>query len=137
MKKIAKWIRHNQGLTASIVICLALLIWTFGCESTVASILDPSKMVNAEQLDLEIESELARLNLEIDIFIRQGALLKDQLARLDERKRALFEFAKVSALSGGVSVEGLLVLVGLITGAGAVADNRIKDKVIKNRPVKV
>lgn len=136
MKSAMKWIRHNQGLTVSFAICFVLLIWTFGCESKVSSLIDSGKMVTLTELDLEIAGEIARLNLQVDSLIRRGELKQDQLVKLDAAKKQLFELASLAAATGGVNIPGLLALVGTITGAGLLVDNRIKDKVIKNRPLK-
>lgn len=136
MKKIAKWIRHNQGIFASMIICAVLLVWGLGCQSKVASIRTPSKKITEEQLDIEVDQMAAELNIELDTLIRTAELKKQLLARQDELKRKFFELAKVTAATGTVNPVAVLAMLGSIIGAGAVVDNRIKDKVIKNRPLK-
>lgn len=135
MQKLMKWIRHNQGMTVSIAICLVLLIWTFGCEAKVDSLLVPDKKVSADELKIEVDSEIARLNQQIDLILRSAELKLAQLAKLDEAKKKLFEFAAITAASGTVNPAGLIAFVGSLIGAGAIVDNLIKDKVIKNRPL--
>ena len=136
MTHITKWIRHNQGLFVALLICTALMVWTFGCPSKVTSLLDDTKKVTAEELNLELEAETARLEAELDQLIKRAGLKKAELARQDAIKQKLYEFAAITAESGGVNIPGLLALAGSITGAGLLVDNRIKDKVIKNRPLK-
>lgn len=134
MKNIAKWVRHNQGVTFSILLIIIVTAWTFGCESRVASLLNPTKMVNSEELKVELDSEVARLQLEIERMLATADLRLAHLARLEAVKQKLFEFAAITADAKTVNPAGVVGLLFSILGIGAVIDNRIKDKVIKNRP---
>lgn len=120
----------------ALLLSAVLLLWSFGCESKVASLLEPDKMVTAEELNLELEAESLRLQTELDLLIKQAKLKQADLARQDAIKARLFEFAAITAQGGGFNPAGLLALTGSILGFGAIVDNRIKDKVIKNRPLK-
>lgn len=135
MKVIWKWIRHNQGAFVALIIVCGLMVWNFGCESKVQSLKNPDIMVNAEELALEIESVVAVLNLEAETILAQGELRMEELEKMDEFKRTLINFAAITADAQTVNPAGLLALVFSILGFGAVVDNRIKDKVIKNRPL--
>lgn len=136
MSAITKWIRHNQGVFVALLIASGLLIWTYGCESTVSSLTTEGKKVTREELNLEVQKESQRLEAELDMLTKQAALKTQQLDRQDAIKQKLFEFAAVTAESGGVNTAGVLALAGSILGFGAIVDNRIKDKVIANRPLK-
>ena len=59
-----------------------------------------------------------------------------ELARQDEIKAKLINFAAITVDAGTVNPAGVVGLLFSIVGVGAVIDNRIKDKVIKNRPLK-
>lgn len=135
LSKIVKWIRHNQGLFIALLISAGLLIWTFGCRSMVGSLIEPDKRVTRDELALELDSECARLEAELDLLIKRAAVKVAELDRQDEIKRKLFEFAAITAQAGTVNPAGVLALAGSILGFGAIVDNRIKDKVIKNRPL--
>lgn len=135
MKAIWKWISKNQGISVAVIICVCLMFWTFSCESRVSSIIDPSKMVNAAELEVEIESESARLLAELEILAKRGKLKTDELVKKNSLKKQLMEFAAISATTGGFNPSGLVTMAFSILGFGAVVDNRIKDKVIKNRPL--
>lgn len=137
MKNIAKWVRHNQGVVLSVSLSFMLMIWTFGCESKVASLLNPTKMVSSEELKLELNSEVARLQLDIERMIATADLKLAHLAQLEAVKQKLFEFAAITADAKTVNPAGVVGLLFSMLGIGAVIDNRIKDKVIKNRPLKV
>lgn len=136
MKQLTKWIRHNQGLFVALLVCGGLLVWTFGCQSKVTSLTQPGTMVTAAELSLELEAEASRLQAELDSLIKRAKLKQVELARQDAIKQKLFEFAAITAGSGSFNPAGLLALTGSILGFGAIVDNRLKDKVIKNRPLK-
>lgn len=135
MQAIAKWIRHNQGVTVGLVVSLGLLAWTIGCESKVTSLIEPAKKVSAGELDIELRSETARLEAELDQLMKRAELRVEELNRQNEIKRKLFEFAALTAQAGTVNPSGVITLVGSVLGMGLLVDNRIKDKVIKNRPL--
>lgn len=136
MEQITKWIKHNQGAFVALIICAILLVWTFGCQSKVTSLIYDDKKVTAEELNLELKLEAARLKAELDQLVEKAELKKTVLARQDAIKQKLFDFAAITAQSGGVNIPGLLATTFSVLGFGAVIDNRIKDKVIKNRPLK-
>ena len=137
MQTVKKWLSHNQGFAVSIAICFVLLIWTFGCESKVDSIKNPGVKVNRAEFALEVQELSRDPETDPDWLWGRAQLGFDRLDRDDEVRVKLFEFAALSASTGGVSTPGVITLVGSIIGIGAIADNRIKDKVIKNRPLAV
>lgn len=135
MKNLAKWIRHNQGVFLAVIICIGLLVWTIGCESKVTSSIDPTRMVTAAELNLEIEAESMRLQSELEQLIKRAELKHVELARQDAIKQKLLDFALLTSEAGAFNMSGLIGLVAGVVGIGAVVDNRIKDKVIQNRPL--
>lgn len=128
-----KLIRHNQGMVAGVVICVLLVLWTYGCHSTVKSLVNDEK-VSRDEFALELESEVQRLELELDTLQKTAMTRFAEFDRQDALKRMLFETASLTATTGGFNPTALITLAGSILGIGAVVDNRIKDKVIKNRP---
>lgn len=137
MTAIMKWVRHNQGVVVALLVCVGTFIWTFGCMSKVTSLIDPTKMVTAAELDLEIEEESLRLQAELDSLIRRAKVKQAELTRQDSIKQKLFDFAAITVDGGTVNPAGVVGLLFSVFGIGAVVDNRLKDKVIKNRPLKV
>lgn len=135
MKALATWIRHNQGIFVALIIGCGLLVWTYGCESKVSSLKYPDIKVNAAELELEIESEVARLTLEIENFVAKGELKIEELAKMDRIRDELINFVAITADAKTVNPAGLVALLFSVLGVGAVVDNRMKDKVIKNRPL--
>ena len=130
-----EWVRHNQGFAFAVIIAIAISFWIYGCESKVASILAPNQKINRVELNLEIAKEQKRLEAELDNLIALGNARNQDLDRQDELKRKLAEFGMMAVESGGVNPAGVATLLGSILGAGLLVDNRIKDKVIKNRPI--
>lgn len=137
MKNIARWIRHNQGVTLSILLIIIALGWVLGCQSKVTSLLDPAKMVTAAELELELAAECQRLEMELDVLVKSAELKQAELLRQNEIKQKFVNFAAITVDAGTVNPAGVLGLLFSVFGIGAVIDNRIKDKVIKNRPLKV
>ena len=137
MKELAKWIRHNQGVVVAFVIACVLMVWTYGCESKVSSLIEDGKMVNAAELNVEIESETVRLQAELELLLKYSQLKVDELARAEAIKNMLMDFVAITADAQTVNPAGVVALLFTILGVGAVVDNRIKDKVIKNRPLKI
>ncbi|KKM97805.1 hypothetical protein LCGC14_1164380 [marine sediment metagenome] len=137
MKNLAKWISKNQGVFVALLIAAGVLVWTLGCESKVTSLTDPSKMVTADELNLEIEAESMRLQAELDQLMKRAELKFVELSKKDAIKQKLMDFSLLAAQTGTLNPSGLVGLIAGIVGIGAVIDNRIKDKVIKNRPLKV
>ncbi len=135
MKTLRKIISHNQGQTLAIVIIAVLVLWTYGCESKVSSILEPSLQVNREDLQVEVDSEIRRLEGELEHIAAKAQAKVHDLDRQDAFKKKLFDFAAIAVEGSGWNPSGLVGLAFSVFGIGAVIDNRIKDKVIKNRPI--
>jgi len=136
MKKLMQTFRHYQGTSVAIIIVIAVLFWTYGCESKVASIMAPNQKVTRAELTLEVQKEAERLENELDNLIALAELKEQDLDRQDAFKAKLVELGTVVAEGGTLNPVGVGVgLLGII-GIGATVDNRIKDKVIKNRPIK-
>lgn len=137
MKKIRRWIRHNQGMAFSILLIIIVGVWTFGCESQVLSLLKPGLKVNRQELNLEIAVERQRLEAALSNLIKSAELKHQKLDQFDAIKEKLLNFAAITADAGTVNPAGVVGLLFSVVGIGAMLDNRLKDKVIKNRPLKV
>lgn len=131
---MVKLISHNQGTFVGIVLVIVLLVWTYGCQSTIRSPIS-DKMVTRPELRLEVDIQVKRLEVELDNMQEQAALQFVALDRQDEIKQKLFNFAALSVESNTFNPTGIITLAGTLLGLGFGIDNRIKDKVIKNRPI--
>lgn len=133
MKKIMKWIDHNQGLALAIAICVGLLVWVYGCESTVGSIKDPAAQVTRAELEAEVQSSVANFESQLDLLEAQAEAKFQQLDRRDEIKQRLFGLAAESASTGIINPTKIIATLGFILLGGTAIDNRAKDKVIKTQ----
>ena len=128
------FMRHNQAIVTAAVIAVGLIVWSYGCESKVQS-LTSKQTVTRSQLTLELGEQAKLLETQLDNLKAQAAERFQQLDNKDAIKAKVFDAVSVATTSGGFNATGLLTLAGSILGLGAVVDNRIKDKVIKNRPL--
>lgn len=127
-------ISHNQGLITAAVVALGLLFWSYGCESKVQSLVGKTT-VTRSQLTLELNEQAKLLETQLDTLKAQAADRFQQLDNKDAIRDKVFDAVAVATNTGGFNAVGLLTLAGSVLGLGAVVDNRIKDKVIKNRPL--
>lgn len=137
MSRIKKWISHNQGVALALVISAVMTIWMLGCESKVTSLVDDKKMVTAAELDDELSGLAARMEMELEQLVKRAHTKNEQLEKQTAIKQKIMDFALLSSEAGKLNPTGILGLVFSVFGIGAMADNRIKDKVIKNRPLSV
>ena len=128
-----KWISKNQGMVVGFVLVIALMLWTYGCESTVTSPIT-GLIVTRPQLHVEIKVQSAKLEAELDSLKEQALLQYAQLDKEDEIRNKIFDFAAITAEHNTFNPTGIITLAGTLLGLGFGVDNRIKDKVIKNRP---
>lgn len=119
MKKLWAFIRHNQGISIGGAIAIAVLIWTYGCQSQVRSIVDPIVLVTRAELELEVENYLALAELRFADLDRQ-----------DQIKSTLFETAITFMQGGNVNPAAVAIVIGNILGLGAIIDNVRKRTLI-------
>jgi hypothetical protein len=122
MENLKKWIRHNQGLVASVFVCVVLVAAAFGCQVTTESPLNPDQKVTRQELKIEAQTYAAKLELAYADLDKKDAIIN-----------AVLEAGLAYAQGGGVSPLGLASTMMSIIGVGAVVDNRRKDAVIKSK----
>lgn len=122
MTKIWTIIRHNQGIFVGVAIATIVLIWAYGCQSQVTSIVNPTILVTRGEL-----------NIEVDSFIAQAELKYANLDQQDELKSTVFNVAIDFMKGGTINPVAVALVIGNILGLGAVLDNRRKDVVIKTK----
>lgn len=115
-----KMVRHNQGLATMIVVVGCLAFCTYGCESQVSSIVNPTVKVTRAEAAIELETLLAKAELQSAAFDKE-----------DEIKTAIFNIGLVIAEGGTINPVGAVVTLAGLLGIGAVVDNRKKDGLIK------
>ena len=107
MKKFMHYMNENHWyIIAAIVICF-ILIWLFGCESQVQSMITPNKQVTRPQLQLESEFLLGQVRLKLADLDKQ-----------DEIKKLILDQAAIFSQSGTLNYTGLL---NTIVSIGAIS----------------
>ncbi len=119
MKKLWTFIRHQQGMCLGVVIAVAVLGWTYGCQSQVKSITNPIILVNRGELQIEVNA-----------FIAQAELRFAELDKQDQLKSTLFNTAIDFMQGGNVNPAAVAIVIGNILGLGAVIDNVRKRTLI-------
>lgn len=120
MTKLWTQIRHNPCAVAGCIVCLAILLWIYGCESSVSSLKQPHLLINRSELHVELDTILSEVELKISDLDKQDAF-----------KRSLFTLG-VELLEGGkFDPLSLALVLGNILGIGVLGDNLRKNTVIK------
>jgi hypothetical protein len=102
--QLIDWLDDNHWWVVAFVVIAALIIWAYGCESTVPSLLYPNQRVNADGLNAEIQYFNARAAGEVN-----------EIAYQNNIKQAFFNGLNAVALAGGtISTGGLLTLITTI-----------------------
>lgn len=119
MKKLWAFIRHQQGIVLSTLIASSILMWVYGCPSTVVSIHNPPEQVTRGELEVEV-----------DHFLRSAELRFADLNKQDEFKRTIFAAAMEFMSEGKINPVAIVITLGNILGLGAVVDNVRKRTLI-------
>lgn len=126
MEKIWKWINHNRFVI--ILPVIAILIWAYAvsCTPLTGSPLDPARLVNVQQLDLDFKTWQMQQEVMAAKFEAAGQDLEQQAANNEKIKETILGLA-----SGGIpDVSGLVKLLVGGGGLGAIVDNVRKGGVI-------
>jgi len=110
--KIQAWLRDNPGIFVAMILIGAILFWTFGCEPTTQSLINPQEKINEAQLNSEIEN-----------LVRQTEIRFADLERQQELRQLIFNHAIVFAESGSVNPVGVITALMALFGVGATVDD--------------
>jgi len=97
-----------------------MIFWTYGCQSTCKSLVDPERKVNRDELQAEVDGYLAMAKARFTDLDRQ-----------DQLKLLIFEQASLFAQSGTVNPMGLVTTAVSIAAVGFGLDARRKKKEIE------
>lgn len=106
MAKFLRLINENHWYIIAAIVIVGILIWLFGCQSQVKSIMYPDKLITRGELQLEA-----------DYLIGQTKVRLAELDKQDEIKRLVFEEAAMFGQTGTFNPTGLintLISVGSI-----------------------
>lgn len=126
VEKLKELYRHNKPFAIAIIIAIGLGIWFFGCESMTTSPFNPGQKVTREQLIIQIET-----------YKRNVELAFTDLDKQDLFKQKLAEIGLAIAEGGTVNPAGVVMSLLGVLGIGAVASNRQKDSLLRDRDNKL
>jgi len=119
LTKIWTFIRHNPGITIGVLLSIAVLIWSYGCQSKVVSIVNSPILVTRGELELEVEH-----------FLKNAEIRFKELDQQDEFKRTFFAMAIEFMKGGKINPIAIALTIGNLLGFGAVVDNVKKRTLI-------
>ena len=126
LKKIWKWIDHNRCVV--VIPNMAIMTWAYAvsCTPLTGSPLDPARLVNVPQLELDFKTWQKQQEIAAAKFEAAGLDLEQQEERNAKLKETILGLA-----SGGIpDVPGLVKLLVGGGGLGLLADNLRKGGVI-------
>jgi hypothetical protein len=107
MAKFFHWMNENHWyIIATIIIC-AFILWLFGCQSQVKSMVYPERMVNRSELKAESDYLIATIQSRVENLDDQDAI-----------KRLILEQATIFGTTGTFNPLGLL---NTIVSIGAIS----------------
>ncbi len=126
MNKAWKWIEHNRFVVIGPVVALMLWGYAVGCTPMTRSPLDPARLVNTIQLDLDFKTWQSQQEITAAKFTAAGQDLEQQRVNNEKMKEQIMSLA-----SGGIpDASGLVKLLIGGGGLGAIVDNIRKRGVI-------
>lgn len=129
MTKIWAFIRHNSGIIIGASMIPIVILYAYGCQSKVISLVNSKITITREQLVLEV-----------DHFLAQAELKFQDLERQDLVRNTIFNSLTDIAQGKVPDFPGVMLMIGNILGLGAVIDNvrkRTYINTIKSNIVKV
>lgn len=117
VKEVLNFTSHNTGITIAACIIFCIVIWIFGCNPKVQSLIDPTQRITSEELAIEIDTFLAMAE------IRYG-----QLEQKERLKQMVFKHTLLFADSGSINPYGIMMSLQAIIGTGAIVDNMTKRR---------
>lgn len=126
MQNIWSWIEKNRFVVIGPVVGIMIWAYAISCTPETASPLDPGRLVNVSQLEIDFKTWEAQQEITAAKFEAAGNDLKQQAEQNEKLKETILGLA-----SGGVpDVPGLLKLLIGGGGLGAIVDNIRKRGVI-------
>jgi len=120
VKNVLKFLNDNHWYVIAVLLCSALVLWIYGCDSTVPSIIDPTKQVNRWELEAEADYLIGQLNAKLVTLDRQ-----------DEVKRLLLDQAVMFSQTGTFNPLGLVNLLATVGAVSFGLDRNRRYSVIK------
>lgn len=119
MIKIFKFYKHNAGFVTNLLLAPLVLIYAYGCQSTVLSLVNSNLQVNRSELIGEVNS-----------FLAMAESRFENLDRQDLVRNTMFNSLSELITTNPTSPAGIGLFVANLLGIGAVIDNVRKRTLI-------
>lgn len=117
VKEVLNFTSHNTGITLAACLVFCIVIWIFGCDPKVQSLIDPTQRITR-----------AELAIEVDTFLAMAEIRYGQLEQKERLKQMVFKHALLFAEGGAVNPYGIMMSLQAIIGTGAIVDNMTKRR---------
>jgi len=67
------WVKKNKTIVITIVVSVGLSIWLYSCESKVKSLIEPKRLINRAELQLELDRFMGMAEIRMLDLDRQDA----------------------------------------------------------------
>jgi len=111
---------HERYQTTTTLLAVSAIIWFIGCPARTKSLIDPTKQIGRQELQLEIEQLLQKAELGFGNIERQEKI-----------RELLFQQSLIAVGTGTFNPSAFMLTIGSILGLGATIDNVRKRKEIK------
>lgn len=112
MKKLFTILNDQHWYIVAVILVIGFMIWIYGCQSQVASIMHPGQKVTRAELELESDYVIGQFRVKLADLDRQDAI-----------KTLILEQAAIFGQTGTFNPTGLMN-VGISIGAIAFGLNR-------------
>jgi len=116
---VLKLLNDNHWYIIAVAVLVGTLLWTYGCESQVQSLIDDTKLVNRSELENELQ-----------YLIGKARAQAERLDRQDEIKQSLLDAANIVGAGRQINPSGLLNLAATIGGISFGLSQRQKLKAV-------
>ena len=121
LKKFLSFLKHERYQATAVLASIIILASGLNCQSQVSSMVDPTHMINRDDLDAEVTAMFAKAEAKYKSLDRQDAF-----------KRLVVDQFALWTTTGAFNPNGLVSMVATILGVGAIADNVGKRRDLKS-----
>ena len=103
MSKILKYLNDNHWYIIAGCVIFIMILWTYGCESQVESMINPPKLINRAELENELNYLVGLVEVKAEDLNRQDMI-----------KQSLLDAANIIGAGGSINPSGLLNIAATI-----------------------
>ncbi len=121
-----QWFKKHTSLVISVLVCIAFVIYCYGCEAKVASLTDRTRLINRQELQLEL-----------DQFIGMAQLRMADLDKQEELRAIVLQNALILVQGNPYNPVGIITAIAAVYGLAQGTSNvsRVIKTGVKKRKV--